>query len=383
MDERKERGLKRLPDGRWRWSYKDPSGKYHRNKARTKGEARAFLEKARTDIREGRWLDRKEKCKTTFEDAVKQFLEWGETNVASGTLRRDREFASLWLAFCRFQGKLISEITVQDVEAYRTLRLGGTKTRTMGRRTFQTRPAGKVTCDNDLSRLRRLFSLCIGWKLTTDNPAKGVKLFRPESKHDRFLTQDEEKAILEACPEDVRAAVIFSIHTGVRQGELLSLTWGQLDLARTSVTLTADKTKGKKTRRVPLNPEVMEMLKGLPRGIGAAPVFPVIAGRDQRDLVRRFKRAVNKTGINKDVPRPQRVTWHTLRHTFASRLVQNGVSLLTVMKLLGHSSLAMVQRYSHLADENLRSAVDTLAQNSKLHDSCTAQAAPVEGRNHG
>ena len=56
----------------------------------------------------------------------------------------------------------------------------------------------------------------------------------------------------------------------------------------------------------------------------------------------------------------QRATWYTLRHTFASRLVPSGVNLLTVKELLGHSTLVMVMRYAHLADENLKAAVDTL-----------------------
>lgn len=104
-----------------------------------------------------------------------------------------------------------------------------------------------------------------------------------------------------------------------------------------------------------------------------------MAGRDQRDLVRRFAWAVEDTGINKDVERPQRVTWHTLRHTFASRLVQGDVNLLAVKELLGHSSLAMVMQYAHLADDNLKSAVDTLTVDPKLHKSCTATGEGSEG----
>jgi integrase len=364
------RGLKRVPDGRWQysWTFK---GRYHRVLAPTRAIAAASLAKIQAQIAEGRYLEKEAAHETRFEDAVKKFLEWGETNLADGTQRRDKEFSALWLASPSFKGRTLADITTADVEAYRTTRLGSKKTRTKGKCTFETRPAGKVTCDNDLSRLRRLFSLCIGWKLTKENPAKGVKFFRPESRHDRFLTHEEEKAILQACPADVRPAVVFALNTGIRQGELLSLTWGQVDLVRKVVTLTADKTKGKKTRRVPLNQLAVEVLKGLPRGIVAsAPVFPIIAGRDQRDLVRRFEWAVDKTKINKDVPRPQRVTWHTLRHTFASRLVQSGVSLLAVKELLGHSTLAMVMRYAHLADENLKAAVDTLALVSNMQTTC-------------
>jgi integrase len=376
----REKGIKRLPDGRWLYSWKF-QGRYHRIIAPTRAIAEASLAKVRAQIAEGRYLEKEVSHQTRFEDAVARFLEWGEANLAPGTQRRDRDFAALWLAFPRFKGQALAAITAADVEAYRNVRLGGTKTRTKGRHTFQTRPAGKVTCDNDLSRLRRLFSLCIAWKLTKENPAKGVKFFRAESRHDRFLTHDEEAAVLRACPADVRPAVIFALNTGIRQGELLSLTWGQVDLARKIMTLTGDKTKSKKTRRIPLNAAALEVLRSLPRGISPqAPVFPVMAARDQRDLVRRFKWAVDKTKINEGVPRSQRVTWHTLRHTFASRLVQSGVSLLTVKELLGHSTLAMVMRYAHLADENLKAAVDTLTLGSGLQKSCSD---PGEGTHGG
>lgn len=129
-----------------------------------------------------------------------------------------------------------------------------------------------------------------------------------------------------------------------------------------------------------LNALALEALKALPRGIEPkAPVFLTLA-RDGRDaLVRRFSRALLTTGINLDAPPAQRVSWHTLRHTFASRLVQAGVNLLTVKELLGHSSLVMVMRYAHLADDNLKAAVDTLAAVPNLHKTCTATGGGSEG----
>lgn len=383
MDEpkpaRRERGIKKLADGRWRYSWTF-RGRYHRMTAPTYAIARACLSKIRAQIAEGRYLERDPSHSVLFDDVVSRFLEWSAVNVAEGTHRRDTEFADRWLSFSRFRGRTLGDITAADVEAYRNARLGGTKTRIKGRCSFQTRPAGKVTCDNDLARLRRLFNLAIGWKLTRENPAKAVKFFRPDNRRDRFLSAEEEARIIAACPPDVRPAVLFAVNTGIRQGELLSLTWGQVDLGRKVITLTAEKTKGKKTRRVPLNAAAVAALKGLPRGISpATPVFPVMAGRDQRDLVRRFKRAVEETKINEGVEPRQRVTWHTLRHTFASRLVQRGVNLLTVKELLGHSTLVMVMRYAHLADDNLRSAVEGLDALPDLHKTCTGTGGGPQG----
>ena len=88
MEKRKERGLKQLPDGRWQFSwYVD--GRYHRRIANFKGEARAYLEKIHTLIREGRYMDRKKEVRTKFEDAVKRFLEWSEINTRPSPKFRD------------------------------------------------------------------------------------------------------------------------------------------------------------------------------------------------------------------------------------------------------------------------------------------------------
>lgn len=123
MEERRERGLKKLTDGRWQWSYQDPNGGYHRHIARTKGEARAYLEKVHTEIREGRYLDRRKEVKAIFEEAVKKFLEWSEASTRPGSYANDKLNAPLWLASPHFKGKRLDKITAGDVEQFRLERL--------------------------------------------------------------------------------------------------------------------------------------------------------------------------------------------------------------------------------------------------------------------
>jgi integrase len=273
---------------------------------------------------------------------------------------RDKIFGGFWKAFPRFRGRLLDEITVPDVEAYRNHPAGG---------------VGKRTCDYDLGRLRRLFSLCISWGYCKENPAKGVKMFHPESRRDRFLTAKEEADILDKIQPSLRPAVVFAVNTGLRQMEQITLTWGQVDLSRRTVTITAERAKGKRSRRVPLNELALEALRSQPRGLKSeTPVFPALAGIRQESLVRIFRRAVKAAGLV-----PKEVTWHVLRHTFASRLVQAGVNLLTVKELLGQPTLAMVMRYAHLADTHLKEAVDTLAAVSKLQITCNDPQKGVGG----
>jgi integrase len=352
MAAKRERGLKKLADGRWRYSWKY-QGRYHRMIAPSYAIATASLSKIRAQIAEGRYLEKEARCNTSFEKAVADFLVWSKANLRPGSYRRDCHFAAKWRAFPRFK-KDLDAVTVQDVEAYRSQRAA---------------TVGKRTCDYDLSRLRRLFALAEQWGLSKGNPAKGVKMFHADNRRDVFLTPEEEARILEAAPSFLRPAIVFSIQTGLRQGELLSLTWGQVDLDRRSLTITAEKAKGKKTRHVPLNVVALDALKSQPRGLRPdTPVFPALASMSPGYLTQKFPQIVKAAKVEKPG-----LCWHSLRHTFASRLVQSGVNLLTVKELLGHSTLDMVLRYAHLADGNLKTAVDTLIEASKLQKSCTCQ----------
>ena len=362
MEKRKERGLKQLSDGRWQWSYQDPTGKYRRHIARTKSEARAYLEKVRTLIREGRYMDRRKEAKTTFEDAVKKFLTWSKVNVRESTYSNDKHYADLWLVSGHFAHKRLNKITPMDVEVYKAERVTGPK------------KVSQRTTDADLGRLRRLFSLCESWGLCEKNPVKAVKFFNPECRRERFLTPEEELELINRAPQEMRPCITFAANTGLRLREMLTLTWGQVDLRQGFVTITAEVAKGKRTRHVPLNERAKKALGSLSRNLNPnALVFPVYGGElfgDHKKKAPSFYKAWQKTvkAAKEDGLDGRDLCWHTLRHTFASRLVSAGVGLHVVQRLLGHQSIAMVMRYAHLGATDMRDAVKLLESN--LQFSC-------------
>lgn len=362
MENRKERGLKQLSDGRWQWSYKDPNGKYCRHIARTKSEARGYLEKTRTQMREGRYLDRRKEVKTTIEEAVKKFLTWSEVNVRPSTYKNDIHYSDLWLASIHFAKKRLNKITPADVEAYKAQRVTGTQ------------KVSQRTTDADLGRLRRLFSLCVTWGLCETNPVKAVKFFNPECRRERFLTPEDEAQLVEHAPPSLRPCISLAVNTGLRLREMLTLTWGQIDLKQGFVTITAEVAKGKRTRHVPLNATARKALESLPRNINpGALVFPLFGGEvfgNDKKMAPSFYKAWQKTvrEAKADGLDGRDLCWHTLRHTFASRLVSAGVGLHVVQRLLGHQSIAMVMRYAHLGATDMRDAVRLL--DSKLQFSC-------------
>jgi integrase len=149
--------------------------------------------------------------------------------------------------------------------------------------------------------------------------------------------------------------VIFATNTGLRQGELMNLTWDRADLFRKTLTILAQKNKGKDT--LPLNNLALDVLKtrNKVRSIKSNLVFfnRESEPHDASNLRRSFYIYVEKAKVSK-------CRFHDLRHTFATRLVQAGVDRYKVQKLLRHKSPIMTQRYAHHYPESLRDGVETL-----------------------
>ena len=126
--------------------------------------------------------------------------------------------------------------------------------------------------------------------------------------------------------------------------------------------------KSGKPRPVELSTIVLETLQRVPRRLDTPMIFP-----DCRKVSHRFP------GWVKEAKLPGSVTLHTLRHTFASRLVMAGVDLLTVKDLGGWGDLTMVQRYAHLAPAHRREAVEALARGERLQRSGTQSGTSTAG----
>lgn len=197
-----------------------------------------------------------------------------------------------------------------------------------------------------------------------DNPVRLVKKPVTDNRRIRFLTHEEAQRLLDAIAEhsqDVHDMALLSLHTGMRAGEIFSLTWGNVDLGREVLTLLD--TKNGKTRSAFMTREVKDMIEARRHGDITANslVFPSRKGCKIVEISNVFQKIADETGLNKGVTdRRLRVVFHTCRHSFASWLVEQGVDLYTVKELMGHKTLAMTERYSHLAPDHLRRAMKTL-----------------------
>ena len=193
------------------------------------------------------------------------------------------------------------------------------------------------------------------------NPADktgGVKRPKVDNRRTRFLTREEATDLLAELKKrssDLHEMALFSLHTGARAGEVFSLQWGDIDILR-GIAMFKD-TKSSRNRVAFLTDEVKRVLTSRrPENANADVfVFPARGGQKAEKVSNSFSRAVDQLRLNEGVTdRRQRVTFHTLRHTFASWLAIDGGDLYHIKELLGHSTIQLTERYSHLSAEALR-----------------------------
>jgi integrase len=214
-----------------------------------------------------------------------------------------------------------------------------------------------------LATVRQVFNYALANGLYHGpNPAAGKVVKRPtiDNRRTRFLTNEEATTLLTELLKrstDVHNMALFSLRTGARAGELFSLTWGDTD-AFTGTALLRD-TKSNKNRHLYFTDDIKKMLAKRKSTDSKKTdlVFPDKNGNKIIQISDTFNRVVDKLNLNKDITdRRDKVTFHTLRHTYASMLVQKGVDIYHVKELLGHSSIALTERYSHLSESTLKHA---------------------------
>jgi integrase len=222
----------------------------------------------------------------------------------------------------------------------------------------------------------------LGW--IERNPCERVTKQKEAGGRIRFLSDEELPVLLDAVRTsthpDLLPAVLLALTTGARQGEILGLRWSQIDFKRRTITLHQGETKNNAGRALPLSGEIVELLqdRNKIRKIDDDRVFPPADGVKELGLREPWKATLVAAGIdvrqatrsgrhiNADKGRAASVMtsdfrWHDLRHTAASYLTMAGVSAIEVARVLGHKTLAMSLRYSHLAPDRVTELGDKLA----------------------
>lgn len=221
-----------------------------------------------------------------------------------------------------------------------------------------------ATVKHCLVLIRQVFNKAIAWNLYEgSNPVKGVKMPVVQNQRTRFLSHEQASALLNALAAmqtpTLHDMALLSLYTGLRAGEIFNLKGNDLDFENDLIRVID--SKNKTTRHAYMTSVIKEMLLRRkpqePEGL----VFPDRNGKKIVAISQRFRLIINKLGFNDGITdRRQEITFHSLRHTFASWLAIQGESIITLKEMLGHKSTTMTERYSHLIPDHKRRAAAML-----------------------
>ncbi len=195
-----------------------------------------------------------------------------------------------------------------------------------------------------------MITKAIDWLMAEENPVKRVKLFKENNQRVRYLHEEELNRLLKNSSPSLHAIVLFAVNTGMRKGEIQNLKWADVNFQEGYIAIREAKNGG--GRYVPLNQTVKDILLTIKKHPESPYVFCAKSGQPY-NFRKSFETAITNSGIFD-------FRFHDLRHTFASRLAMRGVDLNTIRELMGHKSLDMTLRYSHLSKDHKARAVSIL-----------------------
>ena len=292
------------------------------------------LEGKKANVRLG--LDTAYKNSTSLKDAIDYYLGQARRQKKASTIEREKY---VYNAFSDYVGESteVGKIKVSTIAGYKQYRLDEDE-------------ISPATMDIELRKLSQFFGFLVTHEIIEKNPAKRVKSPKLPNEEIRFLSPDEIESLLKAIDDqNYKDLILAYLHTGARKAELLpeNLQWKDIDLKSREIRLHG---KGDKTRWVPINKTLYKILKR--RKFQEKRSYPF--NFNYNYMPKKFKNYVEDAEL-------EDITLHDLRRTYGSLLVQNGVDIFTVSKLLGHSSVQVTEKhYAALIKKNLTDGVKVL-----------------------
>lgn len=296
----------------------------------SRSQAKIWAQKMEADIRQGRYFPKQEGEERTFGEFIDRYIEKELPKKPKSVAKQTSQL--LWWKkhlgayfLCHISPSMLAEL--RDRLLQETTPRGGLRS--------------SSTANRYLAALSQALTIAVKeWGWLKENPLFKISRLREGKGRERYLDKEGIASLLAACRQSkspyLYGVVIFALGTGARRGEIFNLKWEDVDFVRSAATFRG--TKNGETRTVPLSRSVLECLEHerKRRIIFSPNVFPCV------DIRTAWERVVEKANL-KDV------RFHDLRHTAASHLAMNGASTLEIAAILGHKTLSMVKRYSHLS----------------------------------
>ena len=299
----------------------------------------------------------------------KTYLPWARTNKRSW---RHDEFRSRAL-IQELGGRRMDQIGVIQIEAYKQKRLKS--------KTYRKTPLSPASVNRELELLSGVYTYALKCRILVPNPCQDVRRLDEDNERGRYLSREEEARLmghLTGRRAHLRAVVLLAIHTGMRKGELLGLRWPNVDFARGVIHVVnsrRERTKGKKSRLIPMNAVARELLMAMhAENMGRHPGNEYVflnpeTGKPVGEVKTAFTGALEAAGIEDFV-------FHDLRRTAATRLGDLGANAYQIAAILGHGDIKTSQAYSRATDGTLRRLMDDLADSGRV----PAKVPPQEER---
>jgi integrase len=308
---------------------------------------------------EGRHIKKSPDVTIRFKTLAEWYLQLPEVKAKRSW---DRDRHSLKFLLPHFGERLLKDITPAYIEAYRHKRLAEPS-----RQGGNTKPA---TVNREIACLKTIFNKAMRNGKAERNPVQGVRALKENNERDRILSPEEYIRLLAHCPGHLKPIVKLAYHTGMRRGEILGLTWGQVDLKEGFIKLTHEDTKTNEGRLVPLNRELIDMFRALPQGLPHVQVF-TRGGKPVRSIRESFTLACQKSGI-------ENLTFHDLRHTAINNWRLQGHDYFRIMAATGHKTMTVFKRYNTVSREELKTLVEGNPGANDTYNDTKAFQAQVE-----
>ena len=345
-----------------------PGSKLKRWKTLTPNKTIAKQQEAmiKTDLMKGRIKSVEDGQTRTFHFLATQYLQLADIKRQSSYSWKQTAIKNRFLPV--FGTKVLDGITTIHIEAYRESRrldpgLQGTSLKVS-------------SLNRDLALLKHMFSYAVreGW--LEKNPSSRIKLEKENNARDRVLEPEEFTRLQAHSVPYLQAINLVAYQTGMRQGEILHLTWDRVDLKAEVIRLQAEDTKSNEGRLVPLTPELTDLLRGLykVRYLHEDHVF-LVKGQSVSSIKTAFNAACRRAGV-------QGFHFHDFRHTAVTNMRRAGIDHLTIMKITGHKTLEVFKRYNSFLEGDLRGAAHQFNTYLTRAHSATSNDSPKSLINH-